>query len=277
MREEQIRQFQIGSAEISIITTGAVQVNFAQGMNIPPDVIAARPELQGMVPLPVQSLCVRLPETTLLVDPGVYDPDSKWSIPDYQPPPPLLAQLAQIGVAVAEIEHVVITHAHFDHYNGTTIARDGNDVPTFPNARYYLGRKDWQQPHLQAARHKPDTLERRTLGVLYAAGVLELVDGQRDLGHGIHLLPAAGESPGHQIVRIQSDGETLYYLGDLYHHAVEFEQPTWMVNWADAARCVRSRKALVKGALAKNAYLVATHIVGIGRLDSTGTIWNKIT
>src|SRR5208283_6181254 len=57
----------------------------------------------------------------VLVDAGDYasaftDPTN---IPaNYKPPPGLLEQLEGAGVRPEAIKHVVITHAHFDHYAG---------------------------------------------------------------------------------------------------------------------------------------------------------------
>ncbi len=94
--------------------------------------------------------------------------------------------------------------------------------------------------------------------------------------HTFQILPAPGETPGHQIVRVRSAGRTLYCLGDLYHHPVEVEQPTWAAHWNDRAAALASRQALVAAALAEDALLVATHIPGVGRLTKTddGVQWN---
>jgi len=40
------------------------------------------------------------------------------------------------------------------------------------------------------------------------------------------------------------DNQTLYALGDLYHHPIEIEHPSWHVRWADPATTLASRRAL---------------------------------
>jgi glyoxylase-like metal-dependent hydrolase (beta-lactamase superfamily II) len=121
-------------------------------------------------------------------------------------------------------------------------------------------------------------MESQTLAVLQQHGLEELVDGEHELSHGIMIVPAPGESPGHQIVRIQTAEHTLYCLGDLYHDEVEVEQPTWIVHWADAAVMTASRQALLPELLAENTLLVAAHIEGFGRLQQTssGLSWQKL-
>ncbi len=47
-----------------------------------------------------------------------------------------LPWLEAAGAAPDKVTHVVMTHLHTDHVGWNTVARDGQWVPTFPNARY---------------------------------------------------------------------------------------------------------------------------------------------
>lgn len=62
---------------------------------------------------------------------------------------------------------------------------------------------------------------------------------------------------------MESAGQVLYALGDLYHHPVEVERPEWGVHWAGPASTAKSRVALTAAALAEGALLVAAHIGGL--------------
>lgn len=272
---EYLHTAQIGAATVTIINVGHLQMDLAAALDLPVETRSS-PEadlITEPVQLPVQCVYIALPETSVLVDASRYHfpPDSPFLIPGYRPPPGLLAGLAELGTAPEAIAHVVITHAHFDHYNGTIREDDGAYTPAFPNARHYLGRPDWDRPETQKALRNPDSLESRTLAVLHRQGLLDLVQGNHDLGQGLQIIAAPGESPGHQMVRLHSQGQTLYCLGDLYHHPVEVEHPDWVVHWADHDTTGRSRQSLVAAALAENALLVATHIPTLGRLQQTPT------
>ncbi|MBO0777397.1 MAG: hypothetical protein J2P37_01105, partial [Ktedonobacteraceae bacterium] len=124
----------------------------------------------------------------------------------------------------------------------------------------------------------PTSRDSRTFGVLQQAGLLELVEGDHDLIPAVRLIAAPGESPGHQIVRISLEGQVLYCLGDLYHHPVEVEHPSWMATWDDPTTTLTSRAALTQSALKENALLIATHIASIGHLQRlpTGTRWVNV-
>jgi glyoxylase-like metal-dependent hydrolase (beta-lactamase superfamily II) len=124
----------------------------------------------------------------------------------------------------------------------------------------------------------PNALPRYTFAVLHREGLLESVSGNVNLTPDIQIVAAPGETPGHQIVRVASEGQTFYVLGDLYHHPIEVEHPEVMSYWADKDANRNSRQRLVEAALAENALLSAAHIPTIGRLKrtTTGVMWETV-
>jgi glyoxylase-like metal-dependent hydrolase (beta-lactamase superfamily II) len=277
---EEKRKVQVGAAAVTVMNVGDLRFSLADEMALPESVW--RPAgyadvFEGSLPFPSQCMHIAAPGMSLIVDASVFDVATAAEMvdPGYVPPPGMLDQLAGAGVRPEDVRQVVITHAHWDHFNGATLERDGRMEPAFPNARHYLGRADWEHPDTQAALADAGSLESRTLGVLRERGLLDLVEEDRDLGGGVRIIAAPGESPGHQIVRVESQGQVLYCLGDLYHHPVEVERPDWMATWADREATPASRRALTQAALAENALLLAAHISGVGRLQRTaaGVRW----
>jgi glyoxylase-like metal-dependent hydrolase (beta-lactamase superfamily II) len=270
---EYLRSIQVGAATVTAINVGDVRFRLDDWLIVPE--VERPPYFAEWLPFPIQCVHITSPGLSALVDASFYevDPDSPHAIPGYQPPPDLLAALAEAGARPEAIDHVVITHTHHDHINGLTRRQGDSFAPCFPSARHFLSQADWEQ--VQPALQKPESVEARTLGVLERAGLLERVSGDRDLGGGVSIVPAPGETAGHQIVRVHSDGRTLYCLGDLYHHPVEVERQEWAAQWADAEAIRASRRALVEAALAEDALLIATHIGGIGRLEraGAGVVW----
>ena len=284
---ETVRKIKIGAATISVINVGDMKADLTDWLKLSQDEWSPTyaEYFEGPFAVPVLCVHIKLPEVSVLVDAGSYNlsPSSPDALPAYQPPPDLLDSLDQVGVLPEEIDHVIITHEHYDHYNGATIEKGVSYTPCFPNARHYIGRSDWESPKLQKALQDPDSTESHTLGVLRNQGLLEMVDGNRNLGNDAHgndirIIAAPGETPGHQILRVHTQGETLYCLGDLYHHPVEVEQPQWTVNWADVDANLNSRRALEEVSPTENALLIATHIPTIGRLERTesGVAWVEV-
>src|SRR5579864_5231566 len=228
------RTIRLGGTIITIINAGDMMVNMAEEMAVPESKWRHLygSTLEGSQPFPSQCVHMTLSDASILVDVNNYalaiSLAPSYLPPDYSPPPGVVEQLLSQGIHPEDITHLVITHAHFDHYAGTTTERDGSYIPRFPHARAFLGRADWDHPDTQEALRDPDSLDSHTFGVLKKRGLLELVDGNLDLTPEVRILAAPGESPGHQIVHVHSQGQTLYCLGDLFHHPVEVEQPAWM-------------------------------------------------
>ncbi len=281
MHEASIRTLSLGEAVVTIFNIGDIYLPLVDHMKLPPGVPAREEDLaefSNQATLPIHSIHIRLPTTSVMVDAGAYDvgADSEYEIEGYQPPPCLLKQMAAVAIEPKEVDHVVITHRHWDHFNGTTQEVDGENQPCFPNARHYISRVDWQD--ISELLEDSDSIESRTLGLLHGKGLLDLVDGNRELVEGLNILAAPGETAGHQIVRAHSGGEMLYCLGDLYHHPLEFEREDWMVSWADREKTMRSRAALTSSAIQERATLVSTHIRSAGTLTQTprGARWEAV-
>jgi glyoxylase-like metal-dependent hydrolase (beta-lactamase superfamily II) len=264
----------LGDATITIINVGDMMVDMAEEMAVPESLW--RPlygaDFAGSRPYPSQCVHIALPNASILVDAGDYAQAialaPSYLPPNYASPPGVVEQLLLRGVHREDVTHLIITHAHFDHYAGTTLEQDGSYVPRFPNARVFLGLADWNDSETQSALNDPDSFDSRTFGVLHKRGLLELVAGDIDVTPEVQIIFAPGESPGHQIVRVHSRGQTFYCLGDLFHHPSEVEQPSWMVKWADASANLKSRQALIAAALQENALLLAAHMPA-GRVEGT--------
>ena len=140
---------------------------------------------------PIFCYHIALPGRSVLVDAPIYEPEylEELLIPDFVPPPSLFDQFEQDGIDPAGITDVIITHSHFDHFNGVTSFVDGRYVPTFPNARYYLGAGDWTPD-------KFGKLKKRTLSVLHEHSKLQLINQPTPLGDGLIILPMPGGNIG---------------------------------------------------------------------------------
>jgi glyoxylase-like metal-dependent hydrolase (beta-lactamase superfamily II) len=188
----------------------------------------------------------------------------------------LLEELGRSGFRREQVTMVVNTHAHGDHTNRNTMARHGHDDPAFPNARYFLGRADWNRfcgPNGQV--HRFDQQLRSLLDL----GKLTLVDGPLQLTPEVSLLPTPGHTPGHMSVLVQSAGEMAIFVGDVCHHPLHFSHPAWVSCFdTDPAITPLTRAWLFRLARDKNALLVCPHAAapGFGRLvpASEGLAWS---
>ena len=268
----------VGDATVTVISDGSL--HWAPHFPVPEaEWRAAMPEADaaGRVAFGLNVVLIQTPDAVVLVDPALDDPGSAFDAEfsrsvnvEIVRTPGFAAGLREKGVAPEAVDHVVITHAHGDHYAGVTFERDGELRVRLPHARHWLGRADWEG----SPGGKRASLERdRRLGAVADLGVLELVDGEREFAPGVSLLPSPGESPGHLAVRLQSAGERCYVLGDLIHHACEVEHPDWAPPGRDLAALRASRDRLYAEIAGAGALAVSAHepFPAWGRIVSTAS------
>jgi len=218
---------------------------------------------QGNVELALTCLLVRVGDRRILVDTG-FGPRAD------RPEVGLLGDsLAAVGVSAADIDTVVISHAHGDHIGGAARGAGEAASPAFPSARYWLGRGDWDyfgQPERAAQMGLADKLL-----PLRSAERLDLADGEEDIAPGVRLLPLPGHTPGHMGVAFTAGQETAVYVGDLVHHPLQIEHPDWSPVFDALPPLSReTRRGLIERARRERSLVLSYHLPfpGVGRVDS---------
>ena len=137
-----------------------------------------------------------------------------------------LGNLRRAGFEPGDIDMVMCTHLHFDHVGWNTRLDNGKWVPTFPNARYVFGRRDFEYFKTDPTGeelHNAAFVD--SIVPVMEAGQGEIVDedavAYREIGDGVWLEPAYGHSPGCCTVNAQADGPPGIFWGDVIHHPVQ--------------------------------------------------------
>ena len=275
--EEFISTRRVGSATASVISEGTLR--WAPRFPKPEaEWRRALPEADGdgRITLGLNLMHVRLGDAVIVIDPGLDDPGSsmqremeaKW--PGMTRTPGLGAAMMALGSRPEDVTHVLITHTHDDHFAGVVRESGGQLALRFPRARHFVGRADWEEHPKRGDAASAISVR---LGAVERAGLLELVVGPREVVPGVTMIPAAGESPGHCVVRVQSDGARVYYLGDLVHHGCEVEHPDWAPGQnRDTSTLLDSRRRLFDEIERAQALAVFSHarFPAWGRLNPTG-------
>jgi glyoxylase-like metal-dependent hydrolase (beta-lactamase superfamily II) len=257
--EHWIDQRRAGGAVVTVISDGVVR--WAPRFAVPePAWREALPEAdtEGRIPLGLNLVMVDIGEATLVVDPAFDAPGSRherqfarWAGLEVERTPGLDVALTALDRDPAAVTHVVVTHPHSDHIGGLLREVPGGSALRFPHARHWLGAADRDDD--------PASAMRRPLREVAQAGLLEFVEGEREIAPGVTLVPAPGETPGHQVVRVDADGDTFWIVGDLVHHACEVRHPGWAPPHADAARVLATRQALFPRIAASGGLVIVPH------------------
>ncbi|MFI8962700.1 MBL fold metallo-hydrolase [Streptomyces sp. NPDC053493] len=187
-----------------------------------------------------------------LVDTGVGpagSPASGWA-----PVPGRLPRvLVQAGIGVDDVDTVVLTHLHEDHY-GWVVGADGR--PMFPDARHVVQRTEL------SSLAPTDSALSYVVKPLSAAGLLDEVDGPvRLAGGGVRALPTPGHTAGHQSVLVDGGRRRIYITGDVLVHAVQLADPQVAYRFErDKPTAQATRTALLSRARDEHALLATAHL-----------------
>ena len=222
-----------------------------------PDVLKANPDMAGpglidpatgKLVFSFHCFIVKTGRHTILIDGCIGNDKERPTRPQFHHMrSPFLADLARAGVRPEDVDYVMCTHLHWDHVGWNTRLDNGQWVPTFPNARYIMARREfahWQgvQQRGEESPHR-NAFEDSVLPVV-RAGQSVLVDDDYAFEDGLHFEPAPGHTPGNVIIRAHSRDQHAVFLGDVLHHQFQLMQPAWSTlacTDPDLSRATRMR------------------------------------
>jgi glyoxylase-like metal-dependent hydrolase (beta-lactamase superfamily II) len=176
-----------------------------------------------------------------------------------------LARLAAAGLRPEDVDIVLCTHLHADHVGWNTRLQDGRWVPTFPRARYLMGRRE--VAHWQARAAAEPALNHGS----WADSVAPILDGGRavlvDDDHAIDdmlvLSPAPGHTPGGVVLHLAASRGRAMFCGDAVHHPVQGIDPAWSSRFcADPLQAAATRARLLDEAVDSACWFLPAHFAG---------------
>ncbi len=167
--------------------------------------------------------------------------------------------LRTIGVEPSSIDMVVMTHLHFDHAGGATRRTPASLEPVFPRARHVVQRSEWRDATHPHERNRASYLA-ENIAPLEAAGLVDLVDGEREVAPGVRVLPTPGHTAGHQSVLFDDGcGGRVLFLGDVVPTSVHLRLPFIMAYDLDVVGTLESKRALLARAADEGWLVVFGH------------------
>src|SRR5580704_13157445 len=183
-------------------------------------------EDDAILKLSVHALLVEAPGLKLVVDTCIGN-DRPRDITGGEPlSTPFLQQLGDVGWSREGVDAVVCTHLHVDHVGWNTMLENGRWVPTFPKARYLIGRQEYEFWSAHDDEEQ-QTILGDSVKPIFDAGLAELVELDHVISPEIRLTPSTGHTPGHVSVLIESEGERAVITGDMTHHPCQLAHPDW--------------------------------------------------
>ncbi len=210
----------LGAFEIYPVTDGRFRLDGGAMFGVVPKVLWERccaADEVNRVPLSLTCLLIRAHGKNILVDTGLGSKEDRrfHQMFAVDRTPTLLESLDGHGLARHDIHMVINTHLHFDHAGGNTMTDgDGTVVSTFPRARYYVQRGEFEDAARANERTKA-SYRRDNFTPIAHVSQWEFLDGDTELLPGLTVLVTAGHTRCHQSVKIESEGQTALFLGDV--------------------------------------------------------------
>jgi glyoxylase-like metal-dependent hydrolase (beta-lactamase superfamily II) len=184
------------------------------------------------------------------------------------------------GINPAEIDRVLITHAHPDHIGGT-LNRDGK--PNYENAQYYIWKDEWEFWFSDIALDKTNeffvNVAREQLNPI--KNKMIFLDKESEILPGISVIFAPGHTPGHMVVSFKSKGKELFYIGDAVLHTIHLEHPDWLPVYDILPdKAAESKMKIFDLVSKKDALVIGQHFTpfpSLGHVIKLETGWEWIS
>lgn len=219
---------------------------------------------EGRLRMSIHAFIVQTPDRRIIVDTCLGNDKENRRIPHWNNlHGPFLRDLAEAGFPRESIDTVLCTHLHVDHVGWNTMKVGDRWVPTFPQARYLMGRKEFEHWTGDTGRADMAHILADSVLPVYDAGLVDLVETDHRLCPEISLLPSFGHTPGHVSVRITSRGEEALITGDFLHHPCQMAHPEWSstADW-DSEQAHRTRLAMYQQLAGEPVLVLGTHFAG---------------
>ena len=217
---------------------------------------------EGHLKLSIHALVVRAPGLTLVVDTCVGNDKPRALMGGVALQTAFLESLAEAGCAPESVDAVVCTHLHVDHVGWNTRLVDGQWVPTFPNARYLIGRHEYAHWSAEGDAEQQEILA-DSVKPIFDRGLATLVEMDHRISPEISLMPTPGHTPGHVSVLIESQGERALITGDMLHHPCQFGHPEWSPPFdSDPLAGAGMRRSVMDRIAGEPVLVIGTHFAG---------------
>lgn len=257
--------FQIGDIEIHLLSDGTVYADAGGAFGLVPRSMWSRvkqADEDNMLPQVLHCLLVRVGGKTILVETGIGSKDMEtlhriWRI--QRPEGTIIDGLAAHGVAPEDVDIVINTHLHGDHCGGNTHLVDGEPVPTFPKAEYWVQRLEYADAAFPNERTR-NTYFPENFQPLLESGQLRLLNGETQVAPGMRCVVTRGHTRAHQSIVFEAGDEHALFTADMATYAVHFERLAWVTAYdVEPMENIETKREWRRWAVEGDALLIFPH------------------
>jgi glyoxylase-like metal-dependent hydrolase (beta-lactamase superfamily II) len=223
----------LGNFEIHALSDGAFKLDGGQMFGVVPKPLWERKieaDALNRIRLGLTCLLVEFNGRNLLIETGIGEKFDAKHADIYgvdHSEKNLLADLAKHGIRAEDVHIVINTHLHFDHCGWNTRREDTRLVPTFPRARYFVQRAQWEHALEPSERDRASYVHEFFLA---AESQTELLEGEAEILPGVRVELLPGHTRHMQGVRVGFGHEQACFISDLVPTAAHLSYP-WIMSF----------------------------------------------
>lgn len=152
----------------------------------------------------VQPFLVKINNTLVLLDTGLgySNEDGKLHLHE---------NIIKAGFKPEDVEMVLMSHLHFDHSGGMVHNVNGKMELSFPDATYVMQRGEWET----AFSSTSSSYHTDIFDFVQRNAQMKLIEGSGQLTNEISYELTGAHCPFHQVFLIESEGEKVFFGGDV--------------------------------------------------------------
>jgi glyoxylase-like metal-dependent hydrolase (beta-lactamase superfamily II) len=226
------QKISIGDFELIAVNDGTYVGDGGAFFGVVPKVLwerKVRADDLNRIAVSCNSVVIRTGKQTVLIETGIGNklPEKMKSF--FLPQQKLLDNLHRAGIAPEDIDVVINSHLHFDHCGWNTVYKNGVAVATFPRAKYYAPKGEWEHGSLQLERDRVSYIS-DNYDPLIRSGQMTLLDGDHEILAGISVAVRPGHTRHMWSILVRSGGKTACYISDLIPTTWHLD-PTWVMAY----------------------------------------------
>jgi glyoxylase-like metal-dependent hydrolase (beta-lactamase superfamily II) len=210
----------LGAFEIYPVSDGRFRLDGGAMFGVVPKVLWEKccpADDLNRIALSLTALLIRANGKNILVDTGLGPKgDEKFQrMFAVERTPTIFESLKRLGLGPDDIHLVINTHLHFDNAGGNTIREgDGRVRLAFPKARYVIQRGEFEDAARANERTRASYSSENFTPIAHI-NQWEFLHGDTELVPGVTAVVTVGHTRCHQSVKIESEGQVAFFLGDL--------------------------------------------------------------
>lgn len=210
-----------GKFNINLLDTGIFSLDGGAMFGVIPKPLWSKQYHPGdemnRIPLSARPLLIRYEDKVILIDTGNGNKMNEKFVRMYgidMEKTAIETALNPFNVTPDQVTDVILTHLHFDHTGGSTILDNGELIPTFKNAKYYVQKEHFDWAYKPTEKDRGSFLK-ENFDPITNNNMFEFVHGDEEIFPGISAVTLFGHTKAMQAIKLTSEGQTAFYAADL--------------------------------------------------------------